>query len=324
MVGALMFGVVGYRLLFPDITFEKILFMTGITLSTVGYGDILNVESSTPAIYFTMVLMVIGMGAVLYSISNVTAFIVEGNIRNIFARESMLRRAKRMKNHYIICGAGKTGIHIINEMRDTSQQFVVIESSQERIQAIREIAPESVIIEGDATDDSVFEMANLSNAKGLLATLSSDKDNLYLCLSAKMNNPNLKIVARTYDMKMYDKFKRAGADYIVSPNFIGGMRMASEILRPHVVTFLDKMLRAHDHSIRLEESRIEVQSQHIGKTFSEAMLYEKAGVNVLAYSLNGDEYIYNFSPTYRIQGGEIILYIGNAEQKKIIEDIVTR
>jgi len=241
---------------------------------------------------------------------------------NIFVKEKMLRRARKMKNHYIICGAGKTGIHVIKEMQDTSQKFIVIESEPERVQAVKELVPDCIVLEGDATDDAIFELANLRFASGLIATLSNDKDNLYLCLSAKMSNPNVKIVARAYDMNIYEKFKKAGADYIVSPNFIGGMRMASEILRPHVVSFLDTMLRAHDRSIRMEESFICEKSSFVGKTFSEIGFFESTGVNVLAISQDRLEFNYNFSREYLIQGGEIIIYICNVSQRKKVENFL--
>lgn len=322
-VGSLLFGVIGYKAIYPEVPFSKIIFMTGITLSTVGYGDVLNVEANPLALYFTMVLMVIGMGAVLYAISNVTAFIVEGNIRNIFAIASTKRKAMKMKDHYVICGTGKTGIHVVREMVQTKQQFIVIEKDQDRIDVIREISPDCLVFQGDATDDTMFEKVNLKEAKGLVATLSNDKDNLYLCLSAKLYNPTIEIVARAFEMNMYEKFKKAGAKYIVSPNFIGGMRIASEILRPHVVTFLDKMLKAKDKSIRVEESTIPASSPLIGKTIREIKFQEETGVGILACSQDGISFDYNPSLEHEFKQGDIILYICNNEQRKDIEKFIS-
>lgn len=318
LAGALIFGVVGYSLIYPDAPLEKIIFMTGITLSTVGYGDVLNIESNSIAIYFTMVLMIVGMGAVLYSISYVTAFIIEGNLRNIFYVESMKRRAKKMKDHYIICGVGKTGIHVVAEMHETKQDFIVIEMNPERIKAVQEISPNAVIIDADATDDHIFDEVNLKEAKALVATLSNDKDNLYLTLSAKMHNPDLLVVARAFDLGMFDKLKKAGADYVVSPNYIGGMRIASEILRPHVVTFLDKMLRAKDKSIRVEESVIPNDSDYVDKSIKELHFFKKTGVNIMGVASDGQAYDYNPSPDYKFKSGDVILYICNNKQREAI------
>lgn len=317
--GALLLGIVGYSILFPDAPIEKVIFMTGITLSTVGYGDVLNVESNPAAIIFTMVLMIIGMGAVLYSISYVTAFIIEGNLKNIFLAESMKRRAKRMKDHYIICGVGKTGIHVVAEMQETKQDYIVIEMNEERIKAVQEIAPNAVILKEDATSDHIFDEINLKEAKALVCTLSNDKDNLYLTLSAKMHNPDLLVVARAFDLGMFDKLKKAGADYVVSPNYIGGMRIASEILRPHVVTFLDKMLRAKDKSIRVEETVISSDSKYIDKSIKEALFFKKTGVNIMGIACGDTGYDYNPSPDYKFKGGDVILYICNNKQRDAIQ-----
>lgn len=324
LIGALVFGVAGYKVIYPDMPFEKILFMTGITLSTVGYGDVLDVQSRSVAIYFTMLLMLMGMGVVLYAISNVTAFIIEGNLRHIFRTESIKQKAKKMKDHYVICGVGKTGIHVVTEMIEINQDYIVVEQDPESIKEVLEIDPKAIIIEEDATDDLVFEKVNLASAKGLIASLSNDKDNLYITLSAKMYNPKIEVVARAFELKMFEKLKKAGADYVVSPNYIGGMRIASEILRPHVVTFLDRMLRGKDKSIRVEESKIPSSNYFVGRTIEETSFFDEAGVNILAYSEDGKTFTYNPSQHYRFKGSEVILYICDNHQREKISKFLSK
>jgi voltage-gated potassium channel len=147
---------------------------------------------------------------------------------------------------------------------------------------------------------------------------------IYLCLSAKLYNADIDIVARAFEMNMYEKFKKAGAKYIVSPNFIGGMRIASEILRPHVVTFLDKMLKAKDKSIRVEESVIQSDSPLIGKSIKEIKFQEETGVGILACSQDGVAFDYNPSLDHQFKEGDIILYICNTEQRKKIESFISK
>tara|TARA_R110002072_G_scaffold64203_7_gene159900 strand:- start:65015 stop:66058 length:1044 start_codon:yes stop_codon:yes gene_type:complete len=316
LFSTLVIGVIGYKVLFPEATLNQVLYMTGITLSTVGYGDILGIDKSVPAIYFTMLLMLIGMGTVLYSISNVTAYIIEGSLKNLFRLESVKRRARKMKDHYIICGAGKTGIHVVAEMVQTNRSFIIIDNNEKALEKIIEQFPKALVVLGDATDDDVLKQANLQSAKGLIATLSNDKDNLYLTVSSKILNPNITIVSKAIDLSMVEKLKNAGAYYVVSPNFIGGMRIASEILRPHVVGFLDKMLRGSDKSIRVEEAVIPNTSKFSGKTIEEIKFFQKTGVNILAYSKNGEDYVYNPSLDTVLSGGEVILFIGDNNHRK--------
>jgi voltage-gated potassium channel len=320
LVLALGFGVLGYKILFPNEALSKLMYMTSITLSTVGYGDILNVHNSAIATYYTMFLMLIGMGIVLYSVSTITAFLIEGKLEKIFLFQSILRRLKKMKDHYIICGSGQTGIHVIREMHNTKQAFVVIENNPEFLDKLREEFKDCLVLIGDATSEEILEKANLKTAKGLVVTLSNDKDNLFLTLTARMLNPTINIVSRAIDLSLVKKLKMAGADYVVSPNFIGGMRIASEMLRPNVVTFLDKMLRGADKSIRVGEIVITSKSKLRGKTLEDANIYQELGLNILAVGEDkGSEFNYNPPPETFLREGTVLLFIGNIDQQKEIE-----
>ncbi|MBT3982518.1 MAG: hypothetical protein HOE90_14265 [Bacteriovoracaceae bacterium] len=320
---ALGLGTLGYKILYPDVPIEKLIFMTGITLSTVGYGDVLGVENNTVAIFYTMFVMLMGMGIVLYSVSLITAYFIEGTLRDAFIINSMRRKVKKMKDHFIICGAGMTGFHVVREMYQTNFPFVVVDTSTAiRDQILAEFPSVPVII-GDVTSDEVLEQANIKNAKGLIATLSSDKDNLFLTVSSKLLNPKITVVARAIDLSMVGKLKNAGAKYVVSPNFIGGMRIASEILRPNVVSFLDKMLRGIDKSIRVEEVVLPAIGHYVGKSIKEAHVFSRTGVNIIAYSDGDGKFTYNPSPSTVLNPGGVLLFIATAEQREKITNFFT-
>jgi len=324
LIGSLFIGTLGFKFFFPEESFLKLLYMTGITLTTVGYGDVLGVENVPGAIIYTIILMIAGMGVVLYATSVMTAFIIEGNLKNAFTRERARRRVLKMKNHYIICGAGETGVHVIKEMISSGHDCVVIESSLEKKEEINNDFPELPIIIGDATSDAILEEAGIERAKGLVAALSNDKDNLFLVVSAKLLNSRLSIVAKAIELGMIKKLKKAGASYVVSPNYIGGMRMASEILRPHVTNFLDRMLRGKDKSIRVEEVQIPKESSLVGKRMREVDFYKKCGVNILALGRGSDNFQYNPNPETMMKEGDVLLYIGTSEQEKSLQGLVER
>jgi voltage-gated potassium channel len=315
-------GALGFYFFYPDEPLVRLLFMTAITLSTVGYGDVLRVEDNPAAAMYTMILMLVGMGIVLYSVSTLTAFFVEGKLGQLLSLQSVRRRAKKMDNHYIICGAGKTGVHVIREMIENEKDYIVIENSDEIISELRKDFDDILVVHGDATSDETLEQVNLSRAKGLVATLANDKDNLFLCITARMMNPEIEIVSKAIEFQIVNKLKKAGADYVVCPNFIGGMRIASEILRPNVVNFLDKMLRGKDHSMRVGEVSVGLESAFIDKTLADVKVYDMCAVNVIAYrKADQDDFIYNPPPEVTIEIGDTLLFIGSPDQQIKMEKI---
>ncbi len=316
-------GAMGFHFFYPDESWVRLLFMTAITLSTVGYGDVLKVENNPGAALYTMVLMLVGMGIVLYSVSTLTAFFVEGKFGQLLSLQSIRRRAKKMDNHYVICGAGKTGVHVIREMIENEKDFIVIENDEHIISELRKDFDGILVVHGDATSDEVLEQVNLPKAKGLVATLANDKDNLFLCITARMMNPSLEIVCKAIEFGIVNKLKKAGADYVVCPNFIGGMRIASEILRPNVVNFLDSMLRGKStgHNMRVGEVSVGQESIFINKTLADVKVYDKCSVNVIAYrKADQDDFIYNPPPEVTIEMGDTLLFIGSADQRTKMEE----
>jgi len=322
--GSLFLGAIGYKLLYPDVDFLRLLYMTGITLTTVGYGDILGIDGNAYAIVYTIFLMFAGMGVVLYSTSLVTAFIIEGNLKDAFSLERLRRRIQGMKGHIIICGAGESGTHVIREIIASTEEFVVIESSREKREELLSQFRGINILLGDATSDLMLERAGVAQAKGLIAALSNDKDNLYLTMSAKIIQPNLTIVSKAIEMGMSEKLKRAGASKVVSANLIGGVRMASELLRPNVTSFLDQLLTGSDMSMRVEECVIPSDSPAIGQTLKDIDFYSHCGINVLGLARSNQEYLYNPDPLTLLKQQDVLLYIGSINQEKKLDEFVAK
>jgi voltage-gated potassium channel len=317
-------GSLGYRLLFPGENWTRLFFMTAITLSTVGYGDTLGVEQNPLAAWYTMLLLLAGMSMVVYALSSVTAFIVEGRLTHLLLENQIRRKIFSMKSHYIICGGGTLGVHVIQEMLAAGEKLVVIDSSLERLQWLKEQFPQLIALRGDATQEADLLEANLAGARGLVAALGNDKENLFLTLTARQINPELKIVSRAIDVHLHKRLKIAGADYIVSPDLIGGMRMASEILRPHVVSFLDQMLRGRDLTHRVSELTIAATGPAAGKQLGDFDIHARTGLNMLAWSDTGrpEDFSYNPGPETPLRVGGVLLFIANPTQIQALTQLL--
>lgn len=317
-------GALGYKFLYPDRPFYELLYMTAITLSTVGYGDILNTNQQPLTAFYTMSLLLVGMGTSVYAVSTLTAFFVEGALLQFLHQSQIARKIAKMHNHYIICGAGTTGVHVIREMHRCQVPFVVIDYSQERLHELQDEFPNLLSLVGDASHDDMLERANIQTCKGLVAALTNDKDNLFLTLTARQMNPHAKIVSKAVEPNIRRRLEIAGADYIVSPYYIGGMRMASEILRPHVVSFLDRMLRGQDNDIRINEVVVPENSWASGKALGKLEIYEHTGVQILALAQpeNLTQYEYNPGPGEKVKAGSVLFFIGTPEQQQKIHKLL--
>src|SRR5262249_20344876 len=205
--------------------FKDCLYMTVITVTTVGYGEILDgMDKVEYARGFTMLLLIFGTGSIVFFASTIPAFIIEGDLRNVLFASRLKKRMKRMKDHVVVCGAGSTGRNVIEELLTTGVSVIAIDMNETELKEIADKHPKAhfAYIVGDATDDDIIAQTNLTNARGLVAALSSDKDNLYLTVAARQANANARIVARCAEMSHVEKIRRSGADAVVSPNFIGG------------------------------------------------------------------------------------------------------
>jgi len=247
----------------PGVTLLDAIYMAVITVSTVGYGEVVDTAANPPLRVFNIFFILFGIGIMLYVFTVATAFIVEGELNDLFRRRKMLKQIRDMRDHLIVCGAGETGTYLVRELLQTANVFVVIDQDEERLTKISQLG-QVPVLKGDAADEEVLNQAGIGRARGLASVLPEDKDNLMVTVTARQLNPGLRIVARCADARMVDKLLRAGANSAVSPNMIGGLRLASELIRPSVVSFLDLMLRDSSGTLRVEEITVAEGSPWIG------------------------------------------------------------
>jgi len=311
-------GGVGYYLIGGGLwRLRDCIYMTVITVTTVGYGEVLQgMDKVEYARGFTIVLLLFGTGTIVFFASTITAFIIEGDLKNALFANKLKKRMKKMKDHVIVCGAGSTGRNVIEELIATGVPVIAIDTRESELREIADRHPKAsfTYICGDATDDDIISQTHLPEARGLVAALSSDKDNLYLTVSARQTNPGARIIARCAELSHVEKIKRAGADAVVSPNFIGGMRMVSELLRPAVVAFLDDMLR--DRRVyRIAEVRLGTRTPELGSTLRDARVRERFGMTVLAMRASDKaEWTYNPDASEKLSVGMTLVVLGSAEQ----------
>jgi voltage-gated potassium channel len=246
-------GTLGYHHLGrPAASWIDSFYMTFITVATIGYGEVVDLTHHPMGRLFTVAIAVVGIGTMTYLFSTFVALLLESELNTAFRRRQMQRTIAQLRGHYIICGIGRVGTNVANELLGTHREFVVVERDHEALDMWLERQPNTLYVHDDAASDEALRQAGLAHAAGVFGVTGDDSHNLMIALSVKLLNPRVRVVARLHDIRNADKARRAGADEIVSPDFTGGMRIASAMVRPHVVNFMDQMLRT-DEALRVEE-----------------------------------------------------------------------
>lgn len=299
-------------------------YMTMITIASVGFGEITKGADNPAGRVFTMAMIIVGVGGYLVIMSNLTAILVEGNLLNIFRRNSMIKAIEKLNDHYILCGCGETGIHIIRECIATSRPVVGIEINPGRVEALQEMVDGKAffLLEGDATNDEYLIKAGIERCKGIITCVSEDKDNLVVTIYARQISDQLRVISRCTEARMMERLRKAGADAVISPNMIGGMRMVSEMVRPSATGFLDIMLRDKDKNLRVEEVNIPYGSQVNGRKMGEMDFWNKIGLFPIAIQDTAGNWTYNPGPDTVMKDGCTLVIIGNPEQRTQLESIV--
>jgi voltage-gated potassium channel len=318
-VGAGGFDVIGGG----DWTFGDCIYFTIITLSTVGYSHTLHDFDSHPyARVWTVGLIVLGSGTLVYFVSTITAFIVEGDLGGALRRNRMRQALTQLTNHIIICGAGTTGIHVIEELIHSHIPFCAIDNNEARLQELSERFGQDkfLYVVGDAADDEALKDAGIDRAQGVVAALSEDKDNLFITITASALNPKARIVAKAIEVSSRAKMMRAGAKAVVSPTQIGGMRLASEAIRPTVVEFLDLMLRDPKKNLRIEEVSIPEESSLANCALKNTNIRKESKVLVIAVRTSDGRYEYNPQPDFVLTSGCTLIVLAETLEMKRLRD----
>ncbi len=307
-------AVVGLHTLGDGVSWLDAAYMVVISLTGVGYTEIVDTSRNPVLRVFNIVILICGVSMMMYVLSLATAFLVEGNIGSLFRRRRMERRIAGFSGHFVVCGAGETGSLVLDELGKTGASAVVVELKADRLAALLE-RPTLATVEGDATDLDTLERAGLSRASCVVAALPHEKDNLVITVLVRQNNSGVRVVARHVDPAMADRLKKAGASATVSPTAIGGMRLASEAVRPHVVGFLDQMLKEKGTTVRIEEIRIATGSPWTGRDLLGLDLRGRFGLTALALKDAADSpYRYGPAPEETLKEGAVLVVLGEERQ----------
>ncbi len=308
-------GTIGYMVI-EGWSFLDSLFMTVTTLTTVGYREVRELSSSGR--WFTIVLIIGGVGTMLYALSTGAKFILEGEIQELVGRSRLEKKIKELKDHYIICGYGRMGRIIAKELRSERVKFAVIEKN-----AVVHGKEEAFVVKGDATQDEILKEVGIERAKGLISVLPTDAENLYVVLSAKGLNPDLFIVARAGEEGSEQKLLRAGADRVISPYHIGGLRIAHTVIKPAVVDFIELATKSGNIDLQMEEIPIPGDSKITGLTLDQCGIGRDLGIIIVAIKKpTGDM---KFNPTFRthIEPGDTLIALGEVSKLKVLEEMVS-
>jgi voltage-gated potassium channel len=306
-------------------------YMTVMTITTVGIGELPHLQHVPYGRAFTVAVLLAGLGVAAYFVSALTTYFIEGEFTRSRTRRRMNRALDKISDHIIVCGVGTTGIHVVEELVWTKWPLVAIDRDTRRLEQIQELSPELLpTVEGDATMDETLERAGIRRARGIVAALTDDKDNLFIVVSARQLNPSLRIIAKGVDVQAGEKLKRAGADSVVNPAFIGAVRMVSEMIRPQVVEFLDLMLRDKDKNLRIEEVLVPRGSPLVGKPIFEANIRRHTNLLVVAVreppaspSQPGN-FVYNPGPETLISENMALIVLGETESVHKLRSSIAR
>lgn len=305
-------GTAGYHLIEGWGLFDA-LYMTVITIGTVGYGEVHPLSHAGRL--FTIFLIVGGIGLFTYAISTISAVLIEGDLSEALKRRRMEKDIAKLSGHYVVCGAGHTGGVICAELRKTGRPFVVVDMEAAAVEKLAErLGGEFPHVLGDSTEDDTLRRAGVERAAGVFAALSTDQDNAFIALSAKGLNPKARVLACQKTLGVREKLLRSGADGVVDPEYIGGLRMASEMIRPVTVGFLDSMLREKGSHVRFDEIAVPEGSPFVGRPVAEVKGAEgNAPLLVAVVPPGTDRYEINPSSTRAIAGGDRLVLIGETE-----------
>jgi voltage-gated potassium channel len=314
----LSFGTFGFMFI-EHSSFMDSLYMTMITITTIGYGEIFPL--STTGRIFNMALILVGVGLVMLTFSKITEAVVEGELRAIYGRLNMKKKVTVLSGHYIICGFGRIGRVICNLLHEAKKPFVVVENNPKVTQELTDLG--YLYLDGEASNDDMLLKAGVLKAKGLITVVSSDSDNVFITLSARGLNNDLFIMARSSGVEGGEtKLMRAGANRVISPYYIGACRMAQHILRPTVTDFIDLTVHGGELGLRMEELAVSDQGAMVNYSLMDSNIRRDFNLIVVAIKRGQGEMLFNPNPTSMILKGDTLIVLGDYEKIKELEKII--
>ena len=310
-------GTIGYWFIFEkQHSIFDCFFMTFITITTIGFGEVLPLQDYTGARMFTVLIAMAGIGFITYFVSTFAAIIIEGYIRQNYQKSKMDKVISQLKNHYIVCGINPYTSKVIEELSQTNREYVVIDPDIENLDRIHTLYKNGSRIQGDPTEDEILKKAHIDSSVGVFAATEDDNINLVISLSARRLNPKVRVIAFCFNQKNVEKMQLAGADKVVSPTNIGGMRMASEMIRPTVTNFLDFMLREDSKTYRIEE--IIISEEYHGKNIKEIDVSDLKSTIIMAIK-NGDKWTFKPGDDCVICEDDVLIVMTTPEERVKLE-----
>lgn len=304
-------GILGYMFI-EGLNLADALYMTVITISTVGYGEVRPL--STEGRMFTVVLIMSSFGTFAYTITELTKYVIDGEFRRLLLHLRVDRRISKLKNHTIICGFGRNGKQAYQTLTENGMLCVVVEQKKELFQDIID-ADKILYVEGDATHDDVLIRAGIKEAKALITTLPNDADNLFVVLTARVTNSKLKIISRASEDNSDAKLRHAGVDNVIMPDRVGGAHMAQLVIKPDVVEFIDMLTGQSKVDTHIEETSCgSLPDSYVGQNLRELNVRKNWGANIVGFKTAEGEYIFNPSPETRIQPHSKLFVLGTSKQ----------
>lgn len=289
IVGLIAFGTIGFKLILIQISWFDSFYFTLITLTTVGFSE--PPETTNGARYFISGLIILGVGTLGYALSSAAQAVIESELLSTFGKRRMYKDINKLSGHYIVCGAGRVGAGVIRDISRSGHDLVVIEGDEGI--ADRLLTQGQLVLMGDATNEDVLKAAGIERARGIVCAVSSDPDNLYITLTARDLNKDLRIISRANDEAAVGRLLKAGANKVVSPALTGSTRMAQMLLRPAVADFIELATMTERLELEIEQVEIGEESPFIGRALKDTGIRSEHGVIVIAIRRADGAMIFN-------------------------------
>lgn len=318
MLLVVLIGTFGYKSISDSYSWIDALYMTIITTTTVGFAEVH--PSGDIEKLFTIFLIITSISIFGYVISVISEYIANGRFFEQINKRNMHKKIQKLKSHTIVCGFGRNGKQAVERLLSYDKKCIIIESQSDVIDEIESLG--YIYVKGDATDDHMLEKANISNAESLITTMPSDADNLYVVLSARQMNKEMKIVSRASNDSSYSKLKVAGANNIIMPDKIGGNHMASLIVTPDLVEFVERISIEGRQETNLEEIAVDdLPKEYINKTLLDLNLRQKTGCLVVGFKNANHEYTVNPEVSTLLEPKSHLIVLGKIEQIEKLHEI---